>query len=64
MRHFMNNGKEYLRSSKYDNKYRQGRSYEQREGHYKFLEFLGAVVVVFVFGAIFYLTLKLIYGAI
>jgi hypothetical protein len=40
MKHFMNNGKEYLRSRQEDLRYRQGRSRRQREGHYKFLDLL------------------------
>ena len=32
-----------------DKRYRQGRSFKQREAQYKFMEFLGALVVVMVF---------------
>ena len=44
-----------------DKKYRQGRSKRQREAQYKFMEFLGAVVVIMVFVFIMYNVLKFIY---
>ena len=44
-----------------DKKYRQGRSFKQREGHYQFLEFLGSVVIVLLFAFIMYNILIFIY---
>ena len=44
-----------------DKRYRQGRSFKQREGHYQFLEFLGSVVVVLLFAFIMYNILIFIY---
>ena len=45
----MNNGKEYLSSKENDIRYRQGRSYDQREGHYKFFEYLIYIMMICVF---------------
>ncbi len=45
-----------------DKKYRQGRSFKQREGHYKFMEFLGALVVIGVFAFLMFNVIKFIYG--
>ena len=45
-----------------DKRYRQGRSFKQREAQYKFMEFLGAVVVVMVFVFLMYNILNFIYG--
>ena len=44
-----------------DKRYRQGRSFKQREAQYKFMEFLGSVVVVMVFTFLIYNVLKFIY---
>tara|TARA_Y100000361_G_C10987514_1_gene252343 strand:+ start:81 stop:230 length:150 start_codon:yes stop_codon:yes gene_type:complete len=45
-----------------DKKYRQGRSFKQRESHYKFFEFVGAVVVLGVFAVLMFNVIKFIYG--
>tara|TARA_R100000544_G_scaffold36806_2_gene25873 strand:- start:7 stop:174 length:168 start_codon:yes stop_codon:yes gene_type:complete len=47
MNHFANNGKEYLKRMKENNKYRQGRSKEQMKASYigAFISFIGLVVI-------------------
>jgi len=44
-----------------DKKYRQGRPQHKVENTYKFMEFMGAVVVIMVFVFIMYNVLKFIY---
>jgi len=50
MKHFMNNGKEYLRMTEEDAKYRQGRSRERVEASYKglLLAVVGMIVTLIV----------------
>ncbi len=50
MKHFTNNGKEYLKKIKENNKYRQGRSEEQMRGNYigAFISIIGIVVTLIV----------------
>ena len=43
-------------------RYRQGRSFKQREGQYKFMEFLIGLCAVCFFAFLFYEILKIIYG--
>tara|TARA_Y100001937_G_C6899940_1_gene232838 strand:- start:284 stop:433 length:150 start_codon:yes stop_codon:yes gene_type:complete len=45
-----------------DKKYRQGRTFKQREAQYKFMEFLIGFMAVCVLAFILYETLKIIYG--
>jgi len=45
-----------------DKKYRQGRSFKQREGQYKFMEFIGVCVVIGVFSFLMFNVIKFIYG--
>ncbi len=60
MKHFMNNGKEYLKSRQEDLKYRQGRSRRQREGHYRSLEYLMASVGVCFCAFLVFIILKVL----
>jgi len=69
MKHYYNEGIEITKRSRpinkmteEDLKYRQGRSKRQREAQYKFMEFIGAVVVIMVFVFLMYKILKFIYG--
>ena len=68
MKHYFNEGVEIIKKSRSNNqmteedkKYRQGRSKRQREAQYKFMEFLGALVVIMIFVFIMYNVLKFIY---
>lgn len=47
MNHFANNGKEYLKRMKENNKYRQGRSKEQMKASYigAFISIIGLAVI-------------------
>lgn len=47
MNHFANNGKEYLKKMKENNKYRQGRSEEQVKASYigAFISIIGLIVI-------------------
>lgn len=47
MKHFTNNGKEYLKKIKENNKYRQGRSEEQIKASYigAFISIIGLIVI-------------------
>ena len=45
-----------------DKKYRQGRSFKQRAGQYRFMEFLIGFCAVCFFAFLFYEILKIIYG--
>ena len=45
-----------------DKKYRQGRSFKQREGHYRFMEFIIGLCAVCFFAIVFYELLIFIYG--
>ena len=44
-----------------DKRYRQGRSFKQREGHYRFMEFIIGLGAVCFFAIVFYELLKFIY---
>jgi hypothetical protein len=50
MKHFMNNGKEYLKMTEDDIKYRQGRSKEQLKGSYMgaFIAIVGIIVILII----------------
>jgi|TARA_B100001094_G_C18066205_1_gene737608 hypothetical protein len=50
MNHFANNGKEYLKMIKENNKFRQGRSKEQMRGTYMgaFFGIIGMIIVLIV----------------
>ena len=50
MKHFMNNGKEYLRMTEEDKRYRQGRSRASVEASYKalFIAVVGMIVTLIV----------------
>tara|TARA_R100001086_G_C11825255_1_gene255155 strand:+ start:769 stop:918 length:150 start_codon:yes stop_codon:yes gene_type:complete len=45
-----------------DKRYRQGRSFKQREGQYRFMEFLIGLCAVCLFAFLLYEILKIIYG--
>ncbi len=50
MKHFTNNGKEYLKMTEEDMKYRQGRSRQNVEGSYKAAAFsiIGIIVMLII----------------
>ena len=50
MKHFTNNGKEYLKMTEEDMKYRQGRSRQSVEGSYKAAAFsiIGIIVILII----------------
>jgi len=45
-----------------DKKYRQGRSFKQRENQYKFMMFIGVLVVIGGFTFLMFNVIKFIYG--
>jgi len=50
MKHFTNNGKEYLKMTEEDMKYRQGRSRQSVEGSYKAAAFsiIGVIIMLII----------------